>query len=234
MKLVRGTAAGLLYLAAVLLFLLAAGAHFGGGPAASMLFKLGLGAGGAAAIVGATAVLVRGWPGNRRRIVRTTLWVLFALYLAVLAFLLLGNGFTGRTSWAFRDVAERWSNEVNLVPFATVRTYLRWFAWGWDAGSLSLALVNIGGNLVAFAPCGVFVPLLLPRLNRFGWFLLSMTGVIVLVELLQLFTGTGICDMDDLLLNLAGSAAAYGLAHIPPVWRWLCRLAEADQGERPA
>lgn len=220
----RKIAAGILYPAAGLLFLLAL-AWTGGGPATTMVIKLLLGAGGAAAIIGAGVILAHGRPEKRGKIVRVTIWLLFCLYLLVLLFLLFGNGFSGRTNWAFRDLAARWKQGVNWRPFTTIWSYLNWAEW--DMGALSQAAVNIGGNLAAFAPCGVFLPLLFRRLRRFWAFFLAMTAAIVLVELIQLATGTGVCDIDDLILNLAGAAAVYGLAHIPPVRRWAARLVKA-------
>ena len=44
------------------------------------------------------------------------------------------------------------------------------------------------------------------------WRTLLTTGLIItLVELIQLFTLVGSCDIDDLILNLLGAAMGYGI-----------------------
>ena len=55
-----------------------------------------------------------------------------------------------------------------------------------------------------------------------------MLAILLLVEGVQLFTGTGSCDVDDVILNLAGALLAYGMVAIPPVKRLLqkCYLAQ--------
>ena len=66
-------------------------------------------------------------------------------------------------------------------------------------------MTNFLGNLLAFLPLGLFLPLLFRRQRGFWLFLLTAIAVIVLVELLQLFTRRGALDVDDLLLNLPGA-----------------------------
>ena len=55
--------------------------------------------------------------------------------------------------------------------------------------------------------------------------------LIVLVELGQLLTGRGICDVDDFILNFAGAAAAALLMKLPFVTRlmekWHCYTVDA-------
>lgn len=41
--------------------------------------------------------------------------------------------------------------------------------------------------------------------------MLLVGGIIVAVELLQLFTLLGSCDIDDLILNMIGAFLGYGL-----------------------
>ena len=41
-------------------------------------------------------------------------------------------------------------------------------------------------------------------MRNFFWFLLTCTAAIVLVELVQLLSLLGSCDIDDLILNLLG------------------------------
>lgn len=91
------------------------------------------------------------------------------------------------------------SPEPNLVPMATV---LRC----WDAGPRSLA-VNVGGNLAAFVPLGLLLPLVLPRVAPASRAALAGLLLSLAIETLQLGTGRRTFDVDDLILNTAGAAA---------------------------
>ena len=97
---------------------------------------------------------------------------------------------------------------VNLVPFKTVRRYLRLL----DSRALvfiRLAVVNLFGNIFMFVPLGLLIPAAYPRTARW-WKVLSITaGVIAAVEITQMLTLLGTCDIDDLLLNLLGAAMGY-------------------------
>jgi glycopeptide antibiotics resistance protein len=55
-------------------------------------------------------------------------------------------------------------------------------------------------------------------MGKFGWHFLCMLLTIMVIEWLQLVTRLGSCDIDDLILNLVGTAIGFGLfglwAHI--------------------
>lgn len=100
---------------------------------------------------------------------------------------------------------------VNFVPFRTVARYLRLL--GRQPGDYLIrhAFVNLAGNVVMFIPLGFFLPGIWGKFQKL-WKMLLATGLIItLVELIQLFTLVGSCDIDDLILNLLGSAMGYGL-----------------------
>jgi glycopeptide antibiotics resistance protein len=70
-------------------------------------------------------------------------------------------------------------------------------------------LFNIGGNLLAFMPLGVLLPLALPHFRniaRVGRAALVLSGA---MELVQWVTATGTCETDDLLLNGAGALMGF-------------------------
>ena len=92
---------------------------------------------------------------------------------------------------------------VNLEPLRTVKNYL--LAYGYGNISLRLVVLNLAGNLIAFAPMGVFLPALFRWQRSIFFFTASLTLSITAVEVLQVYTGTGSCDVDDLILNLAGA-----------------------------
>lgn len=92
---------------------------------------------------------------------------------------------------------------ANLVPFRTIAHYLRVGGWG--------MVVNFWGNLAAFAPLGVFVPVLARRERsawRVAWLGLMLSGAI---ETLQFLSGRRVADVDDVLLNVLGALIGFGV-----------------------
>lgn len=76
--------------------------------------------------------------------------------------------------------------------------------------SADVLLKNVLGNFAIFIPLGVLAPIFFGRLTflktLLAGFLLSLA-----FEIIQFFTGLGIADVDDLLLNTLGTAAGAGL-----------------------
>lgn len=59
-------------------------------------------------------------------------------------------------------------------------------------------LINIIGNLIAFAPFWFFVPLLLQnKIKNIKSFILFMIGIVFLAEGLQFFLRVGQADIDE-------------------------------------
>jgi glycopeptide antibiotics resistance protein len=58
---------------------------------------------------------------------------------------------------------------------------------------------------------GFFLPMVFPKLRLWWRTWLATLGIMIAVELLQLLTLRGVCDVDDLILNLAGGAIGYGI-----------------------
>lgn len=105
---------------------------------------------------------------------------------------------------------------MNLQPFLTIQNYLR----AYENGNISLELVvlNLIGNIAAFAPMAFFLPALFrPQRNLF-LFTATIVLLVCAVEVVQKKTGTGSCDVDDLILNTAGALAVW-LILLP--WRLL-------------
>ena len=124
---------------------------------------------------------------------------------------------------------QRWGQRVvtwNMKPLDTVKRYLWVLRYSHDPNQLRHAVVNLVGNVAMFVPLGFLTPILWRRLRRFGWHALAMVLSIVAIELLQRVTRLGSCDVDDLLLNLIGTAMGY------LCFRLLFRSARNTQRER--
>ncbi|MBO4938179.1 MAG: VanZ family protein [Oscillospiraceae bacterium] len=104
---------------------------------------------------------------------------------------------------------------INLIPLHTVMRYVRLL----DSSRpvlVRLAVINLFGNVIMFIPLGFFLPLIFARLRRLWKTLITTLLSISIIEILQLFTLLGSCDIDDLILNLAGAAIGYGLYRMMP------------------
>ena len=65
----------------------------------------------------------------------------------------------------------------------------------------------------------VFLPCLFAPMRRLWLFALTMTLVLVAAEAAQLLLACGSCDIDDVLLNLAGSLIVFGILRVPALRR---------------
>ena len=127
-------------------------------------------------------------------------WCLFIVYLLSLAYFLFFAEATGRT------FTER-TYQYNLIPFHEIR---RFFVYRRQLGFAAVAL-NLAGNVLAFVPFGVFLPMLVKRVRSLGKTLLLGFEFSLLVEIVQLFSKVGSFDVDDILLNTFGVLVGYVL-----------------------
>ena len=100
---------------------------------------------------------------------------------------------------------------LNLIPFRTLTHQLRLLTAADRPWLIRHAAVNLLGNILLFVPLGIFLPKLWTPLRRFRKTLLAVAGIIALVEIVQVLTLLGRCDIDDLILNLIGAAIGYRL-----------------------
>ena len=142
---------------------------------------------------------------------RFRLWlprVLLAVYALAMLWLLFGQRL-GMPPVASYWESVRWS--LNLVPFRTIGEYVKILLDPPMAYLLRHAIINLAGNVAMFVPLGVLLPWVFPWLRRFSRCLLVSLGLLVLVEVTQLFTLLGSGDVDDLILNLLGVLLGYAL-----------------------
>ena len=142
--------------------------------------------------------------------------VLFWIYCAIMLWLLFGQRIGGGVNGTY---TEQLRSNLNLIPFKTIL----WFATVGNKTSnqylLQHAFVNLTGNVVMFVPMGIFLPGIWHHMRSFWKLLLCFAGMILIVELLQLITLLGSCDIDDLILNVTGVMLGYGLWKLYTVCR---------------
>lgn len=123
---------------------------------------------------------------------------LFLFYAAGMIWLLFGQ------RWGLDN-----HQAINLRPFETVKLYWWILRNSQNSALLTHAFVNLVGNVVMFVPLGFYVPYLGKKLRKF----LPAMGVVLLlilaVEGIQYVTYLGSCDVDDVILNMAGSFIGY-------------------------
>lgn len=154
----------------------------------------------------------------RRRSVRAALFVLFAFYCVAL----FGALVVSRVDYAnFQQTnVAYWKNfdlMTNFRPLETIWLYIN--AIRYDYIGMEIPLSNLIGNALLFMPLAVFLPCLFRPMRKLWVFLLTVTFVFVAVEALQLLLACGSCDVDDVLLNLAGTLSVFGILKIPALQR---------------
>lgn len=119
---------------------------------------------------------------------KALLWLILVGYAAVVIYVTLLRSGSGYRSWnlhLFRAWREAWNNY-------SVKNW-----------------ANVLLNVAMFFPFGVLLPLIGDCFRK--WYLTIATGLVmsVLIELIQLVAGIGICDVDDLFANTLGTAIGF-------------------------
>ena len=135
-----------------------------------------------------------------------------ALILGIYAMTMLWLLFFGRLTTIPVRYSEAVPDNVNLLPFATIRLFLnviRAHPLDFSSALVRASYINLIGNVILFVPLGFCLPVHFPSL-RSGVRLFFLSFVLIAtVEVLQMLTGLGSCDVDDLLLNMLGTAIGY-------------------------
>lgn len=169
---------------------------------------------------------------GKNRVMKVTFAVFFFLYLFILSDLLFFDvlydraplpGTPVRKTPPLKEYAKK---STNLIPFKTVWYY----AAGFRNGTLGTytVIVNLLGNIVAFAPFGLFVPLLFQKTKKFSRFLVVAILCPLLVEVTQVLMRVGDGDIDDVILNAAGACLVYWFLHVKWIRKWVVRFTRLD------
>ena len=131
---------------------------------------------------------------------------LFMAYAAWMLWLLFDRpGYTsGIPYW------EQAASHLNLMPLRTLKLFANLLTHR-NPALVRVAVINLFGNVLLFIPLGFFLPLIWYQLRKLRKVLLYTGLIISFVELIQLVTLVGSCDIDDLILNLVGAALGYGI-----------------------
>ncbi len=145
---------------------------------------------------------------KREKAMRIAAWIGLLFCLLVLAkFILFKKGPSYYQHYFTRDhkdytVKQGWEY-ANLRPFHTIRLFSS------NRVSAAYSYENIGGNIIGFIPLGVMLALVFSFLRKWWRSALFVFGISLLFETIQLVTGVGVFDVDDLLLNTTGGIIGY-------------------------
>ena len=139
---------------------------------------------------------------------RKFLWAGFAAYILLMLWLL----FIRHRGVEITDYWAQLAGRVNLVPFSSMGSMLRTLWYNPYPAVLWTVVYNIGGNIIMFVPLGFFLRALVSRCHKFWRCMGAVAVIMTAVELCQLFTLRGFCEIDDLILNLLGAAIGWTAA----------------------
>lgn len=136
---------------------------------------------------------------NKRHIRHVSI-VIFFIYILLMVYFLFFAENMGRA-----DYERHYS--YNLIPFKEIERYIKY----WDKIGAFTASINLIGNVAAFIPFGVLLPVISHSRFRFKESLVLTIDLTILVETIQLITKVGSFDVDDMLLNTVGGIVGYCL-----------------------
>ena len=118
----------------------------------------------------------------------------------------------------FKDRITSGSWGVNLVPFRTIKNYIKY------SGILH-TLINIMGNVIIFVPFGILLPEIFSKTRNILKILGITFATSFFVEFIQFFIGRSV-DIDDLMLNVLGSLIGYF------IWKKILRFKFAKKNRK--
>lgn len=141
---------------------------------------------------------------QQRRKIRLAGKILLIMYVFLLIYFLF------LAEWYGRKPDVNVEPRYNLVPFFEIRRYIR----NRQILGMEIVILNLMGNVIGFVPFGFLLPVVFPKMKK-RWIVVSSGMLIsITVEILQLYLRVGSCDVDDVILNTAGTAVGFVCYHI--------------------
>ena len=110
---------------------------------------------------------------------------------------------------ALDGYSDKIMENINLVPFYTLKDYISMLKSGETRRITYLAIINLVGNVIMFVPLGFLLPFIYKRAKSFAGCMVTSFIILLCVEVTQLITFLGSFDIDDLLLNMVGAFIGY-------------------------
>lgn len=147
---------------------------------------------------------------QNNKFIRILSWSLFYIYLLLLVKVIL---FKYPLAMMIREIKQssleglqsRLILNSNFIPFKTILYYLN------GGPNLNVSFINLIANLIAFTPLGFMLPFLNQNKTRIKRCIAVSFAISLAFEIIQLLTGTGSFDIDDLILNTLGAIIGFVL-----------------------
>ncbi len=140
---------------------------------------------------------------------RYFLFALFIIYMLLLSkYILFTRMHTDPENYFsvthIKTSISRGIQKANMRPFRTIKLM-------YNGGNINTGwqYKNLGGNLLGFVPLGIFLPLLFRKLKSFAAVIAVVFAISLAYEIIQLCTGLGVFDVDDIILNTAGGIIGF-------------------------
>ncbi|MFZ7120025.1 MAG: VanZ family protein [Eubacteriaceae bacterium] len=159
---------------------------------------------------------------KKYKLIKILIYMLFFFYILLLLSILFFRGmrvynFSNRNSFNLHIQLN-----ANFVPFKTIFNYIYYFLN--DTINKNIIIENLLGNLLLFAPMGIFLPCLFSRLKSYKKFIITLLIILVGVETAQLITYSGSFDIDDIILNLTGAVCFLKFWNLKFVQQFLVKI----------
>lgn len=144
---------------------------------------------------------------KKTNIVREIILFIFFVYFLFLLLLTIFKGGCIEFSNQFNSYMYREHGLlgiINIVPIKeTINTFMH------SETGMRNSLRNLIGNILVFMPLGFFIPLLFDKFNNLKKVLKVGCLSSLAIELSQLFVGSNVCDIDDVIYNTLGALAGF-------------------------
>ena len=122
----------------------------------------------------------------------------FLVYVLILIYLLFFCERYGRTV-RYEEM------QYNLIPFEEINRYIQ----NWRSFTIEQFMANIAGNICLFIPFGALLFVWVGRPVSFIEATLSSMFLSIAIEIVQLFSRVGVCDVDDVIMNTVGGMIGF-------------------------
>lgn len=137
---------------------------------------------------------------KKRKIFFTVLFILYFITLMYIILLKFGEGFIVAEHMSQFSIKEKISF-IQIIPFKTIIDFLN--------KDYTSSISNVLGNILIFTPLGFLLPILSEKFKKAKNLLIISFLVSFSIELIQLFSGLGFTDIDDIILNVTGAILGF-------------------------
>jgi glycopeptide antibiotics resistance protein len=95
--------------------------------------------------------------------------------------------------------------DYNLIPLKSISRSIQ----SLDSFHWSMLTNNLFGNILAFVPFGLFIPIYISYAKKATRMVLFSLTFSIIIELTQIIVRAGAFDIDDLILNSLGGLLGY-------------------------